>query len=230
MRFASTGLLTLILLVLTTGARAEQTDFVDLFNGKDLAGWEGDKDLWSVKDGVINGQTNAEKPLKKNSFLFWTGGKVANFELHAMFKIASGNSGVQYRSKDLGEYVAAGYQADMMGGEPDKYTGILYEEKGRGILVQRGQKVTIDESGKKDATEIAKSEDILKTIKHGDWNEYVIIAQGNHIVQKINGQVTVDVTDNESAKAAKEGILALQLHVGPPMNVQFKEIKLKQMK
>jgi hypothetical protein len=206
-------------------------EFVDLFNGKDLTGWEGDPDLWSVKDGAIVGQTSAEKPLKKNSFLMWRGGKPGDFELHATWKIAGGNSGVQYRSKDEGDHVAAGYQADIVGADPDKYTGILYEERGRGILAQRGEKVVIDSTGKKSVVgTIATSDEILKNVKKGDWNEYVIIAQGNHIVQKLNGQITVDVTDEQTANAARDGIIALQLHVGAPMHVEFKEIKLKELK
>src|SRR5215510_5580130 len=100
-------------------------DFVDLFNGKDLTGWQGDPDLWSVKDGAIVGQTSAENPLKKNSFLMWRGRKPGDFELRVTWKIAVGNAGVQYRSKDEGEHVASGYQADIVGTDPDPYTGIL---------------------------------------------------------------------------------------------------------
>jgi hypothetical protein len=205
--------------------------FVELFNGKDLDGWEGDPELWSVQDGAIVGKTNAEKPLKHNSFLMWKKGTVRDFELHASFKITNGNSGIQYRSKDEGDHIASGYQADMDGAATDKYTGILYEERGRGILAERGQKVVIDEAGKKQvAGSVGDASEILKGIKKGEWNDYVITAQGNHIVQKINGVTTIDVTDNQAAKAAREGILALQLHMGPPMMVQFKDIKLKVMK
>ena len=114
---------------------------------------------------------------------------------------------------------------------PDKYSGILYEEKGRGILAQRGEQVVIDAAGKKQvAGSVGESAEIVKAIKPGDWNEYVITARGNHITQKINGVTTVDVTDNDQAKAAREGVLALQIHTGPPMTVQFKDIKLVELK
>jgi hypothetical protein len=202
----------------------------ELFNGKDLSGWDGDEQVWSVQDGAITGHTTAEKPIKHNTFLIWKGGTVGDFELHLKFKISNHNSGVQYRSKDMGDHIVSGYQADMVGDDPDKYTGILYEERGRGVLAQRGEKVVIDDAGKKQvAGSVGEGAEILKAIKKGEWNEYVIIAQGNHLVQKINDVTTVDVTDNESAKAAKEGILALQIHMGQPMTVQFKEIKLTEL-
>ena len=210
---------------------ANQAEFQELFNGKDLAGWDGDENYWSVKDGVITGRSTADKPLKRNTFLIWKGNTLKDFELRVSYKIAGGNSGIQYRSKDNGDHVVSGYQADIVGGEPDKYSGILYEEKGRGILAERGQKVTIEEGGQKQVTgSVGEARDILGAIKKGDWNEYTIAVRGNHIVQKINGVMTVDVTDNETAKAAREGILALQIHSGPPMMVQFKDIKLKELK
>lgn len=208
-----------------------------LFNGKDLDGWDGDPDLWSVEDGVITGRTTKDKPLKRNTFLIWKGGTLKDFELHVKYKIANGNSGVQYRSTDNGEHHVSGYQADIVGGDNDKYSGILYEETAantpprRGILAQRGQKVVIDKDGKKNVVgSVGEADEIMKAIKKGDWNEYTITAKGNHLVQQINGVTTVDVTDEQEAKAAKEGILALQMHVGDPMMVQFKDIKLMELK
>lgn len=203
--------------------------FQSLFDGKTLDGWEG-KDFWSVKDGVITGQTTAEKPTKGNTFLIWRDGKVKDFELRLKFRIVGGNSGIQYRSRELADkpFVVSGYQADFEAGT--RYIGILYEEKGRGILALRGKKVVIDENGKKtDVGTTCDEKAMLASLKAEDWNEYVVIAKGNHLVQKINGHTTVDVTDNQSSKAATEGILALQLHAGPPMLVQFKDIQLKKL-
>jgi hypothetical protein len=206
-------------------------EFVALFNGRDLANWDGDAAFWSVEDGAITGRTTPEHPTKKNTFIIWNGGRVRDFELRVRFKITAGNSGVQYRSADQGEHVVAGYQADIVAGEPDKYTGILYEERGRGILAERGQKVVINQQGKKESVgRTGDPDQIVKAIRPGDWNEYVITARGNHIVQSINGHTTVDVTDEESAKSAREGILALQIHAGPPMTVQFKDIRLRELK
>ena len=207
-----------------------------IFNGKDLSGWEGNPKLWSVKDGAITGATGneGETKLKHNTFLVWKDGKVGDFELTFQYRIVGGNSGVQYRSKEQapGENgpIVGGYQADFEAGKT--YSGILYEERGRGILANRGQKTKIvtDADGKKHKVEVSgsvgDSNAIQAGIKNEDWNEYRIVAKGNHLQHFINGKQTVDVTD-EHAGAAKEGILALQIHAGPAMTVQFKDLLLK---
>jgi hypothetical protein len=210
---------------------APASDAKELFNGKDLSGWDGDAQVWSVQDGVITGHATKAQPLKHNTFLIWKDGSVKDFELHAMFKISGGNSGIQYRSKDLGDHVVSGYQADIVDSDPDNYTGILYEEKGRGVLAIRGQKISIDEQGNKNVVgSLGDAAELAKAVKKGDWNDYVITARGNHLTQTINGKTTVDVVDNEASKAAREGILALQIHAGFDMTVQFKEIQLKELK
>ena len=211
-------------------AKAWGAEAKALFNGKDLADWDGDTKFWSVKDGAITGLTTAENPTKGNTFLVWRAGTTKDFELTMMFKLDNHNSGVQYRSKtvdnDAGKWVMRGYQADMDGA--NTYTGGLYEEKGRGILAKPGQKVTIGDNGKPKVTgTLAEPKDILAKIKDKDWNELVIIAQGNHLVQKLNGLQTIDVTDDDPKGRAMEGLLGLQVHAGPPMKVQFKEIMLK---
>ncbi|MHA3769928.1 3-keto-disaccharide hydrolase [Verrucomicrobiota bacterium sgz303538] len=206
-----------------------------LFNGRSLDGWNGLPDFWSVKDGAITGQTTAEKPTQGNTFLVWQGGEVGDFELHFKYKIKGGNSGVQYRSKliDRPKFVVSGYQADFEAGKT--YSGILYEEKARGILAQRGQKTVVKEGEdpKKPKIEVVgevgKSDEIQAAIKPEDWNDYVIIAKGNHLQHFINGKQTVDVVD-ETGVGAKKGILALQVHAGPPMMVQFKDMTLKELK
>lgn len=211
---------------------------IQLFNGKDLTGWEGLAPFWSVQDGAITGQTTAEHPTKGNTFLLWKGGDVADFELTFQYKIngtdaaKQGNSGVQYRSKiaDPAAFVLGGYQADFETGTT--YSGILYEERGRGILAQRGQKVAITSSAdpqKPTLTptgETGKSADIQAAIKQGDWNNYRIVAKGGHLQHFINDLLTVDVQDN-SKEGAKAGVLGLQLHAGPPMTVQFRALELK---
>jgi hypothetical protein len=221
----------LALLALASTAVAEDKN---LFNGKDLTGWKG-LDFWSVEDGCITGRTTKEKPTKGNTFLVWQGGEIGDFEFTFKYKIVGGNSGVQYRSKVVDEkaFVVGGYQADFEAGKT--YSGILYEEKGRGILAQRGQKTVIkdgDKPGKAKVEvtgEVGKSAEIQAKIKAEDWNEYRIVAQGGHLQHYINGVQTVDVTD-ETAAGAKKGILALQLHAGPAMVVQFKDLVLKEGK
>lgn len=211
---------------LTTIQANDEAGFQPIFDGKTLKGWEGKPGFWTVEDGAITGRTTKENPTKGNTFLIWRDGELKDFELRLKFRIENHNSGIQYRSKDLGKFVVGGYQADFESGE--KWTGILYEEKGRGILAKRGTKVVIDENGNKQVVgKTADSKAILDSIKKQGWNEYTIVAKGNHLVQKVNGLVTVDVTDKQASKAAKSGILALQLHAGPPMVVQFKDVRLK---
>lgn len=220
-------LLLIALLAAGTSTTYATDEWQSLFDGKTLKDWEGHEKFWSVQDGAITGQTTPENPTQGNTFLIWRGGKLADFELKMKFKIVGGNSGIQYRSEELDNFVVKGYQADIdTGGH--RYIGILYGEKtGRGIIADRGQKVTIDEGGNKEVTgKTCDNEEFLKSIKKEDWNDYTIIAKGDHLVHKVNGTVTVDVMDHHKEKVA-EGILALQLHAGPPMKVQFKDIQLK---
>ncbi|MDX1950586.1 MAG: family 16 glycoside hydrolase [Verrucomicrobiota bacterium] len=206
---------------------AEESGFKSIFNGKDLSGWDGNPKFWSVKDGAINGTTTKENPTSGNTFLIWRDGTVDDFVLRLKFKIVGGNSGIQYRSKDFGNWVVGGYQADFEAGET--FSGILYEERmERGIMAQRGEKVLWNEEGKKEVTgSVGDSKEIQAAIKKEDWNDYEIIAQGSHLVHKINGKTTVEVLDKDKKRQVFSGILALQLHAGPPMNVQFKDIQLK---
>jgi uncharacterized protein (TIGR03067 family) len=221
-----------------TFAAENETGFKSLFNGKDLTGWDGRSIHWSVRDGAITGVTTKEHPAKGNNFLIWTNGTVGDFELRLSYKITANNdkgfanSGIQYRSKefpDAGDHVVGGYQADLEAG--NTYSGILYEERMRGILAERGQKVVIKEVDGKTVKDVigsvGNSAEIQAAIKKDDWNDYVVIARGNHLQHFINGKQTVDVVDEQQSKAAKSGILALQLHAGEPMTVQFKNIRIK---
>jgi hypothetical protein len=227
-------------LLLTLSLHAEEKQ---LFNGKDLTGWKGQPEFWSVKDGAITGQTTKETMVQENTFLIYQGGDVSDFELTVKYKIVDqngasdgfGNSGIQYRSKVVKpEYsVVAGYQADFECGKT--YSGILYEEKGRGILAKRGQKVVVKEGDAPNKPklevvgEVGNSDEIQAAIKPANWNEYKIIAKGGHLQHFINGKQTIDVTD-ETAIGAKSGVLALQLHKGAPMTVQFKDFVFKELK
>lgn len=203
--------------------------FKSIFNGKDLTGWDGDPKFWTVKDEAITGITTKENPTKGNTFIIWRDGKLDDFELRLQVKIIDGNSGIQYRSREVEKWVMSGYQADFEAG--DTYSGILYEEKARGILALRGQKIVIQPDGKRPVTgSVGESDKIQAAIKKEDWNDYTIIAHGNHLIHKINGHTTIDVTDNQEKKRSMIGLLALQLHAGPPMTVQFRNIRLKRLK
>jgi len=207
-----------------------------LFNGRDLTGWDGDPRLWSVRDGAIRGETTKENPAKGNTFLIWKGGTVGDFELRLMFRLSNtNNSGIQYRSKHItdgrvnNKWVVRGYQAEVRNeNELPNVSGFIYDEGGkRSRLCLVGEKA-VWENGKKTVTgKTCTAEQFKKAFKLDDWNEYRIVAKGNNLQQFINGLQTVDFTDKEEGLALKEGILALQLHAGQPMWAEFKDIRLK---
>jgi len=199
--------------------------FKPLFNGKDLTGWDGNPELWSVQDGCITGITKAE-PIPYNQFLIWRGGTVKNFELRAKIKQAGSNSGIQYRSKELkevGPWSIGGYQCDIH--PTPANNAMLYEERSRGIVAQNGQNVIIDAQG--DKWLVSQRDPVSVNVE--DWNEYAVIAIGNKIVHMVNGRITATIVDHQTDKRALEGLLALQIHRGPPMKVQIKDIMLKEM-
>ena len=196
-----------------------------------LAGWEGTPPLVRAKDGIISGTITKDTLIKTNTFLLWKGAPAANFELKCKFRMEGGNSGIQYRSvydaKNKAPYVVYGYQADMA---VSNYTGILYEEGPgrRGIIAQVGQKVVIDENGKKKVVG-SLGDNILRDFDITKWHEYHIVAKGNHLEQYIDSKQTIDVLDHDQKGRAMDGIIALQIHVGGPMLVQFKELMLKRL-
>ncbi len=208
--------------------RGADADFKPIFNGKDLAGWEGESSLWSVKDDAIRGETVL--PRRGNTFLIWRGGVLKDFELKVKFRIQNGNSGIQYRSKELPNWVVSGYQAEIENKQGK--VGFLYHEKGRKYLANVGEIVVIGEDGKPTVVgQIAPKEDYITKgyYKEKDWNEYLIIGRGNHLEHRLNGFKTIVLTDNDPAGRALEGILALQIHGGLPMVVEFKDILLKNL-
>jgi len=205
-------------------AAEPEEGFVSMFNGKDLTGWEGKPGWWYVEDGAITSQSTPEKPCTKAHYLIWRGGAPGDFEMRFCYKLIGGNSGVQFRSRELPDFDTFGYQADMEAGT--QWTGCLFEHA-RGGLAMRGQKVVIDEDGKKTITPIGDPAELLKHVKPNDWNVYRIIARGPEITLEINGVVMTQAIDRQRDKAAREGIIALQMHPGPPMKVQFKNLRIK---
>lgn len=215
--------------------------FIRIFSGQDLTGWDGNPDFWTVQGGAIVGQTTADHPTPRNTFLIWTNGTVDDFELRFAYRILSGdergfgNSGVQYRSKvlDAATWAVGGYQADIEAGT--NYSGILYDEGGvaggRGIMAARGERVRWTPNCQKQVTGRTGDPAAMQAaIRPGDWNDYTVIARGHRLQHFINGHQTVDVTDECEAKRLTSGVLALQLHSGPPMTVQFKNLRLKPLK
>jgi type 1 glutamine amidotransferase len=210
------------------GVAGEAAGFQTLFDGKTLEGWDGDPRFWSVEQGAITGRTTPAKPAPGNTFLIWRGGTPGDFELHVKFRIVGGNSGVQYRSRELDKWVIGGYQADF--DAAGQWTGSLYEERGRGVLARCGTRVVITPDGKKQiAGQTTPAAKILGSIKQQGWNDYSIVARGHQLTHKVNGMLAVEVTDGEAARRKDSGLIALQLHAGPPMMVQFKEIRLRHL-
>jgi hypothetical protein len=200
--------------------------FKAIFNARDLTGWEGSSTYWSVSDGCLTGK--ADGKLKFNRFIVWRGGTVKNFELRIKVKVSpGGNSGLQYRGTerpDLGESVVTGYQCDVVANRPD-YNGMLYEERGRRILAHTGEHVIIDAQGQPWVV----GQFPLKEFKPGEWHDFRVLVEGNHYRHWIDDQMTVDVTDLDEKGRKLEGVLAMQVHVGPPMTIQYRDIHLKQL-
>ena len=195
-----------------------------LFNGKDLTGWDGNPELWSVENGAIVGRTTGPEQLKYNQFLVWKGGTLKNFELSAKIKVKGNNTGIQYRSserKDVGKWSIGGYQCDVH--PSPNYNAMIYHEGGRGIVVQNGQSVVTDPAGHK---WLVKERDPVK-VDTTQWHEYKIIAKGNHITHTLDGKVTIELSDYDEKARSLEGLLAFQVHRGPAMEVQIKDVFLK---
>jgi hypothetical protein len=220
--------------------------FVKIFDGKTLKDWEGDPTYWRVESGNLVGEITPATVLKTNSFIIWQGGKPTDFELTLEFKISkAGNSGINYRSEQLIDvpHALKGYQADIDG--TNRYTGQNYEERARTTLAYRGEVVSVN--GAENPSTILKdniknnawlqrtvtgslgTSDELKTkIKSEDWNTCRIVAKGNRLQHYINGILMSDITDNDKVNAKAGGLLGVQVHVGPPMKVEYRNIMLKQ--
>ena len=200
--------------------------FDNLLNGNSLRNWSGDPQYWSIKNGVLTGVTDGS--LKMNQFLTWKGSTIRNFDLQVKVKVSpGGNSGLQYRGKsraDIGLDVVTGYQCDVVANVP-KYNGMLYEERGRRILSHTGEKVVIDGKGHPWVV----GEMPVKEFAADQWHDYRVQVRGNHHQHWIDGHQTADLIDLDEAGRALEGVLAVQVHVGPPMVIQYKEFKIKHL-
>lgn len=225
---------------LATAVPAEPAGMQQLFDGKDLDGWDGDPRLWSVKDGMIHGETTPENVAAGNTFLIWKGGEVGDFDLRLSFRCnATNNSGIQYRSKHItddsakNKWVVRGYQHEIRNEETfPNVSGFIYDEGGsRARICNAGEQATWEtEGGKKvAATPLIDQEAFKDLMKVDDWNDVVIRAEGNHIRHYLNGRLILDFTDNDAKRALAKGVLALQLHGGKPMWAEYRNIRLKSL-
>jgi len=221
----------LLTTVKNTMSQPAKDGFVQIFDGKTFKGWEGDTTIWRIENGNLVGEVTATTILKSNTFLLWNGGQTNDFELKVEFWISeAGNSGISYRSelvKDV-PYALRGYQADIDGKNIN--TGQNYEERGRGVLAKRGEKSVLEFRQKPAKNGSAGDPDSLKQfIKINNWNELHIIAKANKMQHFINGILMSEITDNDKTLRKSSGILGLQVHVGPPMKTQYRNIRLKQL-
>lgn len=234
----------------TSNSQTSEKGFKQMFDGKTLNNWEGDLTYWRVENGNLVGEITPDKLLKSNTFIIWKGGQPADFELKGEFKITEkGNSGINYRSERLTEppFALKGYQADIDGGI--RYTGQNYEERGRTTLAYRGETVAVNEQANSMTPEQVRAKvqrnawterkvtgslghtDSLKTfIKSQDWNSFHIVAKGNRLQHFINGKLMSDVTDNDVINGKAKGYLGMQVHVGPPMKVEYRNLRIKESK
>ncbi len=200
--------------------------FVKLIKGKGLQGWTGDPKYWSVKDGILTGKTDGS--LKMNRFITWKGSTIQNFDLRVKVKVTKGgNSGLQYRGQMRPEVdldIVSGYQCDVVANVP-KYNGMLYEERGRRILSHTGEKVIIDEKGR--SWVVGNME--VKEFAPDEWHDYRVLVRGNHHQHWIDGHPTADLIDLDEEGRSLEGVLAVQVHVGPAMTIQYKDFKIKHL-
>ena len=247
------GLLIIIISIsckVSSSSQNNEKGFVSIFDGKTMNNWEGDPTYWRVENGNLVGEITPQTLLKTNSFIIWKGGEPANFEMKGEFNITEkGNSGINYRSEKLSDipFALKGYQADIDGA--NRYTGQNYEERGRTTLAYRGQITSINPQTKGMKPEEVKakvqknawselkvvgslgSSDSLKIkIKNQDWNSFHLIIKGNRLQHFINGILMSDVTDNDVINGKLKGMIGVQVHVGPPMKVQYRNLRIKELK
>ena len=234
----------------TSQQSKDNLGFYPIFDGQNLDGWEGDPKYWRIENGVLVGEVTPETILKNNSFIIYKKEQPENFEIKLEYRISDfGNSGINYRSEILANnpYALRGYQADIDG--QNKYTGQNYEEKKRTTLAYRGEQVVINQMPEsldpnnlrsnvskncwqtRDVVASLKSKKSLESqIKNNDWNQVHIIVNGNRLQHYINGQLLSDVTDLDTINRTLNGYIGVQVHVGPPMKIEYRNMKLKHLK
>jgi len=221
----------------------DRTGFQPIFDGT-MKNWDGDPAIWKAEGQVLVGTTTPQNPLKENTFVIWRGGQPADFELKVEYRMSATNSGIQFRSVQLpqgtaapnptnpdakvaGKWVLKGYQADI--DFANQFTGMIYEERGRGFLMHRGEAIEIGpDAVSRQIGKLEMNADELKAlIKAGEWNSVHLIARGNTITNIVNGHVTAFMIDDDPKGRAMKGLLGFQIHVGDPMKIEFRNIFLK---
>lgn len=234
-------ILSVLILASAAAVAADEPGFEALFDGASLAGWDGRPEYFSVKDGAIHAETAAANPLKKNTFLIYTNRGFADFELRLDYKVTGGNSGMQYRSERLPDYMMKGYQSDFE--HTNRFTGMFFEENGRMFLGQPGEFVIVkaltDEAKAKDPkaralldkTVFARKDEAFSHIADATaWHSMTVIAKGNTFVHIVDGRVLSVAVDEDAKNFRKSGLIGLQVHSGPPMTIDLKNVRIRELK
>ena len=208
---------------------ADRAGFESIFDGASLAQWDGDPGVWRVEQGSLVGESTTEKPLTSNTFIVWRGGEPRDFELKVEYRMNAGNSGIQYRSAEMpgaGRWVLRGYQADL--DFENRWTGQLYEERGRGFLALRGQSTHIaDGRGPRVIGRLESADTLKALVRVNDWNQFHVVARGAMLMHIVNGHVMAVALDDDARQRALRGLIGFQTHTGPPMKVEFRNVWLK---
>jgi hypothetical protein len=210
----------------------DTTGFVQIFDGQSLNNWDGDPKFWRVEDGMIVGQSTPENRVPYNTFLIWRGGTLKDFELKLEVRLTGGNSGIQYRSAEnerRGRWSVGGYQADFDAN--NRYSGMLYGEQGGGFLAPRGNFMRRTSAGQRVIASLGNAEELATVYQPDDFNQFHIVAKGNTLLHFVNGRLLAGLIDEDESGGAyaTEGILALQMHTGPPMKVEARNIWYKKL-
>ena len=211
----------------------DEPGFKPIFDGKTLAGWDGDPTYWRVEDGALVGEITPATVIKSNTFIIWNGGKPKDFELKLDYRITpDGNSGINYRSVVVpdtvtpgNKFAMRGYQCDLDGKK--RYPGNNYEEKGRLFLGVRGQMTRVVGGRPPVLVSTIGDSDELAKVVTDDWNSVHVIARGNVLAHIINGRLMTVVIDDDAPNRPVDGLIGVQVHVGPPMKVEYRHLRLK---
>lgn len=211
----------------------DEPGFTPIFDGKTLTGWEGNPTYWRVEDGSLVGEITPSTVIKSNTFIIWQGGRPKDFELKLEYRItAAGNSGINYRSTVVpdpvtpdNKFAMRGYQCDIDGKKA--YVGNNYEEKGRLFLAVRGQLTRVVGGRPPVLLSTFGDPGALGAVATDDWNAVHLVVRGNTLVHMVNNRLMTVVVDDDEKNRPVDGQLGVQVHVGPPMKVEYRNIRLK---
>jgi hypothetical protein len=212
----------------------DEPGFQSIFDGRTLTGWEGSPTYWRVEEGALVGEITPTTVIKSNTFIIWRGGRPKDFELKLDYRITStGNSGINYRSVVVPDpvtpgnaFAMRGYQFDIDGRKA--YVGNNYEEKGRLFLAVRGQTTHVVGDRKPVVLSTFGDQEELGKLATDDWNAVHLIVRGNTFTHLLNGRLMSVTIDDDAPNRPADGLIGVQVHVGPPMKVEYRNIRLKQ--